>query len=149
MTARAIKDAEGVVKIMRLTEAQGGSHEGNPCSVPPCGPGPWGQLLMKILDNERYLIVGAFDDDEQLLAYAVFRNNVNPPVSRDVKILFGNFSDNLETVGEGSDKEMFDLVVEWAKECGAISVTGMCAKVSRLKDLGFKETGMVQMELNI
>jgi len=72
----------------------------------PCDKGEWVQWLMGLVDDPRYLIIGAEK------SYLVAVDTIQMPISDSVNIIFGYSK-------EGNIPELIKEVKEWAKGRGA------------------------------
>jgi len=109
-----------------------------------CSIGEWAQVLMRIVENEKFLILGSYENDK-LVGYIVLRNNISPPVSNNVRVVFAY----LEKTSDEDMKEIVNVTTNWGKSINADSITVLCKKVDRYIKYGFIETGIVSMEMKI
>ena len=101
----------------------------------PCEKGEWVQWLMSNAKNERLLIVGRLNED-QLLSYCVVVNNVFPPISDSVCILYMPE----KVIG---DKEIKEKIMEWAMESKAKTVIFQCNNSAALSQMDGKEIAIM------
>ena len=109
-----------------------------------CTIGEWVQLLMRIVENENFLLLGAYKEGA-LTGYIVLRNNISPPVANNIRVIFAH----LENVENEDMHEIINAMINWARSLGADFITALCKKKNRYLDFGFIETGMVSVERKI
>jgi len=83
-----------------------------------CLKGEWVQFLVSICEDPRVFIVGIFDEEDNMIGYALSQNYVCPPLSNAVHIIYACSPGNTE------DNELgMESIKEWARGLGANKIT--------------------------
>jgi len=103
----------------------------------PCEKGEWVQWLISNVENPRVLIVGNVIDGE-IKSYLVALDNVIPPLSVQVHILFFYSGGDME-----QNMAMINMLNNWAKEKGALKIRGVCQNIKVFEKYGAEQKGIL------
>jgi len=107
----------------------------------PCDRGEWVQFLISQSRNPDMFIIGAIEKDSPV-GYMVAVNNVKPPLSDCVSVLFS------KTAGTEENNKALGMLIEWAKEKGAKSIQFVTDDVVGHSVYGFKKRAtLMSMEI--
>lgn len=134
--------------IKRLTTAEEVtqllSFQDNVEEIFPCTKGEWVQKLAKIVESPKMWITVVMDEQGNITGYLVAQNCVNLPISDHVWILYSFSPKNVE-----SNKEVKEVLKDWTRECGTKEIKFLTKNVQAHKFYGCKETGRVEMVIEV
>jgi len=118
-------EVEEIAGIMQL--------EDNIAESFPCEKGEWVQWLISNVENPRVLIIGNIIGGE-IKSYLVALDNVFPPLSIQVNILFFYSRGDME-----QNMEIINMLNNWAKKRGAKGVRGICQNIRVYEKYGAEQ----------
>ena len=133
MAIERITEPEQVASLLRF--------EDNAEDCFPCDRGEWIQWLMKAVVSPKMLIIRVVENG-QTTGYLVAQNQVSPPLTDSVYVIYSYSPKNVE-----KNKEALESLKEWSIECGAKKIKFDTKNILAHKLYGFKETGLVSMEM--
>jgi len=83
-----------------------------------CIRGEWVQLLVSVCKDPRTLIIGMFDEEDNMNGYIFVQNYVSPPLSKIVHIIYAYPLTNIEDL-----RLAIEEIKDWAREQGADKLT--------------------------
>ena len=130
---KRLTEPHEIVEIMKI--------EDNVEALFPCSRSEWVQWLMRAVLDNNLLILGSYNENNDLDGYAIARNNIFPPLSDHVYIMYVYAPKMLKDLDEG-----IRMIEAWAKKLGARKIRFATSKALVGKLHRFKETGLIVME---
>ena len=109
----------------------------------PCSHGEWVQWLVGQADNSGLAVWASLDEQNKIDSYIVVVNNVRPPISRHLAILY-------VWSGLGADKNaaVLEEIKDWGKSMGAVSIRAIVPEPRAYAKYGFKtEKAVIELKL--
>lgn len=110
----------------------------------PCSRGAWIQWLTRAVASEKTFCVQILEPDRSVSGYLVAVDQVKPPLSDCVFVLYSYSEKNFRT-----NERVLDALKAWSAERGARRIRFTTNNVMAHKLYGFHETGRVVMEMVI
>jgi hypothetical protein len=106
-----------------------------------CTKGEWVQFLQKLAMIDKFLLLGKFDDNGDIVDYLLAAEAIVPPIVKEVRISY---------VNKKYTQAMSEKVIEWARERGANKIAIITDKENtyNIKGMGYRHIGNL-MEIEI